>query len=65
MGRNTQISIEDNTGQQIAIYKVPYGAKLYCSITDDEVKTNVRKFVNGILIQLPVIAEKSGIANYM
>ena len=30
MGRNTQISIEDENGRQIAIYKVPYGAKLFC-----------------------------------
>jgi len=30
MGRNTQISIEDENGRQLAIYKVPYGAKLFC-----------------------------------
>ena len=29
MGRNTQISIEDENERQLAIYKVPYGAKLY------------------------------------
>ena len=30
MGRNTQISIEDTNGHQLAIYKIPYGAKLFC-----------------------------------
>jgi DNA-directed RNA polymerase subunit beta' len=29
MGRNTQITIEDDEGRQIAIYKIPYGSKLY------------------------------------
>ena len=30
MGRNTQILIEDENQRQLALYKVPYGAKLYC-----------------------------------
>ena len=30
MGRNTQISIEDRKWKTIALYKVPYGAKLFC-----------------------------------
>ena len=29
MGRNTQLSIEDDKGMQIAVYKVPYGSKLF------------------------------------
>ena len=29
MGRNTEISIEDDNGLQVASYKVPYGSKLY------------------------------------
>ena len=28
MGRNTQLSIEDNNGVQVAIYKVAYGIKI-------------------------------------
>ena len=28
MGRNTQLSIEDENGRQLALYKVPYGSKL-------------------------------------
>ena len=29
MGRNTQLSIEDESGRQLAIYKVNYGSKLF------------------------------------
>ena len=48
MGRNTQISIEDENGRQLAIYKVPYGAKLFCD-NNEKVK-KVKKSVNGIHI---------------
>jgi len=37
MGRNTQISLEDDKGVQIAIYKVPYGSKLFFK-NDEKVK---------------------------
>ena len=40
MGRNTQISIEDENGRQLAIYKVPYGAKLYID-NNEEVKKEI------------------------
>jgi DNA-directed RNA polymerase subunit beta' len=63
MGRNTQITIEDSNGQQIAIYKVPYGAKLYCD-NDEDVKKG-KKICEWDPYTLPVIAEKSGVANYM
>ena len=63
MGRNTQISIEDETGRQLAIYKVPYGAKLYCD-NNEKVKKG-KKISEWDPYTLPVIAEKSGIANYM
>jgi len=63
MGRNTQISIEDDNGRQLAIYKVPYGAKLYC---DNNVKVEKgKKICEWDPYTLPVIAEKSGIVNYM
>ena len=39
MGRNTQLSIEDDNQRQLAIYKVPYGAKLYCD-TGDKIIVN-------------------------
>ena len=29
MGRNTQLSIEDENKRQLAIYKVNYGSKLF------------------------------------
>ena len=29
MGRNTQLSIEDDNKRQLAIYKVNYGSKLF------------------------------------
>ena len=29
MGRNTQLSLEDDNGRQLAFYKVPYGSRLF------------------------------------
>jgi len=63
MGRNTQITIKDRNGQQLAIYKVPYGAKLYCD-NDEEVKKG-KKICEWDPYTLPVIAERSGVASYM
>ena len=63
MGRNTQISIEDENERQLAVYKVPYGAKLYCD-NGDNIKKG-KKICEWDPYTLPVIAEKSGIANYM
>ena len=63
MGRNTQISIEDENGRQLAIYKVPYGAKLFCD-TNEEVKKG-KKICEWDPYTLPVIAEKSGTVSYM
>jgi len=63
MGRNTQISIVDEKQQQLAIYKVPYGAKLYCDNNEDIKKG--KKICEWDPYTLPVIAEKSGVASYM
>ena len=63
MGRNTQLSIEDEGGRQLAIYKVPYGAKLFCDI-DDQVKKG-KKICEWDPYTLPLIAEKSGVVSYM
>ena len=63
MGRNTQISIEDDNGRQLAVYKVPYGAKLFCD-NAEKVKKG-KKICEWDPYTLPVIAEKSGIANFM
>ncbi len=61
MGRNTQISLEDEKGMQIAIYKVPYGSKLFFK-NGDKVKKN-SKVCEWDPYTTPVIAEKSGIVN--
>jgi DNA-directed RNA polymerase subunit beta' len=64
MGRNTQLSIEDENGRQLAIYKeVPYGAKLYCD--NNEKITKGKKICEWDPNTIPVIAEKDGIASYM
>jgi DNA-directed RNA polymerase subunit beta' len=63
MGRNTQVSIEDNHERQLAIYKVPYGAKLFCD-NNEEVKKG-KKICEWDPYTLPVIAEKSGTASFM
>ena len=49
MGRNTELSIEDANGLQIASYKVPYGSKLFFE-NDQKVKKG-QKYVSGIHIQ--------------
>tara|TARA_B100000686_G_scaffold203699_1_gene210540 strand:- start:679 stop:4458 length:3780 start_codon:yes stop_codon:yes gene_type:complete len=63
MGRNTQITIEDDGGRQLGIYKVPYGAKIYFDNNDNVTKG--KKICEWDPYTLPVIAEKNGIANYM
>ena len=63
MGRNTQLSIEDDNGVQIAVYKVAYGSKLFFK-NDEKVKANT-KICEWDPYTTPVIAEKSGIASYV
>ena len=63
MGRNTQLSIEDNNGLQVAVYKVPYGSKLFFQ-NGDKIKKN-SKICEWDPYTTPVIAEKSGIAGYV
>jgi DNA-directed RNA polymerase subunit beta' len=63
MGRNTQVFIEDENNRQLAVYKVPYGAKLFCD-NDENVKKGV-KICEWDPYTLPVIAETSGIVHYM
>tara|TARA_Y100000590_G_scaffold150609_1_gene173010 strand:- start:1105 stop:4947 length:3843 start_codon:yes stop_codon:yes gene_type:complete len=63
MGRNTQISIEDENERQLAIYKVPYGAKLF--IDNNEQVKKGKKICEWDPYTLPVIAEKSGTVSYM
>ena len=63
MGRNTQLSLEDENGMQIAVYKVPYGSKLFFK-NDEKIKKNT-KICEWDPYTTPVIAEKSGIVNYV
>ena len=63
MGRNTQILIEDDNSRQLAVYKVPYGAKIYFD-NGDNVKKG-EKICEWDPYTLPVIAEKSGLVSYM
>ncbi len=63
MGRNTQLSIEDDNNRQLAIYKVNYGSKLFYK--DGEQIQKGKKIAEWDPYTLPVIAETSGIVNYM
>ena len=63
MGRNTQLSLEDDNGRQLAIYKVPYGSKLFFQHGDKVDKG--KKICEWDPYTIPVIAETSGIASYM
>ncbi len=63
MGRNTQLSIEDENGLQKAIYKVPYGSKLFFQ-NGDKIKKNT-KICEWDPYTTPVIAETSGIVNFV
>ncbi len=63
MGRNTEISIEDDKGLQVASYKVPYGSKLFFE-NEQKVKKGA-KICEWDPYTTPVIAEKDGIANYV
>ena len=63
MGRNTQLSIEDEKANQIALYKIPYGSKLFFQ-NGDKIKKNT-KICEWDPYTTPVIAEKSGIAGFV
>ena len=63
MGRNTQLSIEDDNGVQVAVYKVSYGSKLFFQ-NGDKVKAN-DKICEWDPYTTPVIAEKSGTAGFV
>jgi len=63
MGRNTELSIEDENNLQVASYKIPYGSKLLFQ-NGDKIKKGV-KICEWDPYTTPVIAEKDGIANYV
>ena len=63
MGRNTQLSIEDESQRQLAIYKVNYGSRLF--FKDGDMIDKGKKIAEWDPYTLPVIAETGGIVNYM
>ena len=63
MGRNTQLSIEDDNERQLAIYKVNYGSKIF--FKDGDLVEKGKKIAEWDPYTLPVIAETSGTVNYM
>ncbi|MDB9743657.1 DNA-directed RNA polymerase subunit beta' [Pelagibacteraceae bacterium] len=63
MGRNTQLSIEDESQRQLAIYKVNYGSRLF--FKDGDMINKGKKIAEWDPYTLPVIAETGGIVNYM
>ena len=63
MGRNTQLSLEDANERQLALYKIPYGSKIFYQHGDKVGKG--KKICEWDPYTLPVIAETGGVANYM
>ena len=63
MGRNTELSIQDENELQVASYKIPYGSKLFFQ-NGDKIKKN-SKICEWDPYTTPVIAEKSGIVNFV
>jgi DNA-directed RNA polymerase subunit beta' len=63
MGRNTELSLEDDAGRQLAIYKVNYGSKIF--FKDGDTVEKGKKIAEWDPYTLPVIAETSGVVNYM
>ena len=63
MGRNTQLSLEDDNERQLALYKIPYGSKIFYQHGDKVGKG--KKICEWDPYTLPVIAETGGVANYM
>jgi len=62
MGRNTEIIIEKN-GTNVAMYKIPYGSKLFAK-PDQPVKKG-QKICEWDPYTLPVISETDGIVNFV
>ena len=62
MGRNTEIIIEKN-GTNVAMYKIPYGSKLFAK-PDQSVKKG-QKICEWDPYTLPVISETDGIVNFV
>ena len=63
MGRNMQIAIVDETGQERASHKVSYGAKIH--VKDGASVKRGAKLFEWDPYTLPIIAEKAGVAKFV
>ncbi|MEZ5777741.1 MAG: DNA-directed RNA polymerase subunit beta' [Paracoccaceae bacterium] len=63
MGRNMQIAIIDDTGQERASHKVSYGAKIH--VKDGAKVKRGAKLYEWDPYTLPIIAEKAGVAKFV
>ena len=57
MGRNTQLSIEDENKRQLAIYKVNYGSKLF--FKDGDLIDKGKKSLSGIHIRCQLLRKQA------
>ena len=62
VGRNMQIAIIDEVGQERAAHKLTYGAKLH--VKDGETVKRGTKLFEWDPFTLPIIAEKTGVARF-
>ena len=63
MGRNMQIVVMDEHGQERASYRLPYGAKLL--VADKAAVKRGTKLFEWDPYTLPIIAEKAGVAKFV
>ncbi len=63
MGRNMQIAILDEQGQERASHKLSYGAKIH--VKEGEVVKRGAKLFEWDPYTLPIIAEKAGVAKFV
>ncbi len=63
MGRNMQIAILDEQGQERASHKVSYGAKIH--VKDGDMVKRGAKLFEWDPYTLPIIAEKAGVAKFV
>ncbi len=63
MGRNMEILIEDDKGNQISSHKVSFGSKIYVN-EGDKIKSG-QKLFEWDPYTLPIIAENNGVAKFI
>ena len=63
MGRNMEILIEDDKGNQISTHKISFGSKIYVN-DGDKIKSG-QKLFEWDPYTLPIIAENNGVAKFI